>query len=570
MVDRLMTRIAIIGGGPAALLLLNELSKVNGTKPFSIDVFESGDQFGPGLPYSSSGALAEHVTNVSSDELPKLPQTLTEWVRSCSDKYLAKYGIHREEFHEKEVVPRLLFGDYLSAQFEVLLGKLDSQGHRCTLRSKQHVEDIERIGENEFRVSTKESVSLVFDIVVISTGHHWPLMNEGQISNYFDSPYPPEKLKRKAHCKVVIRGSSLTAVDAIKTLALTNGEFSRTTDGIITYKSHSTDFAIEMHSRGGLLPALRVHMDEPHMSDSSRIADKLVASERGRNDGFVTLDFLFEHGFLKLLKESQPEFFESIKDMSIEEFVERMLANRDREPAFDLLRREYKESLKSIERTKSVPWKEALSALSFAMNYPAKYLSAEDMLRLKRTLMPFISVIIAFLPQTSCETLLALHDAGVLTIVEDGDNGSVEIEDGQIVYSWGAENNKHTEICQMFVDCVGQKAFQAKDFPFKSLLKSGDVTQALLPFRSVDKALEHKAKAPEDIFEDASKLYLRVPGLAINDYFQAMNKVGEPTANLFILAVPYLGGYNPDYSGLDFCEQASKAVVSCMEKAAYF
>ena len=30
---------------------------------------------------------------------------------------------------------------------------------------------------------------------------------------------------------------------------------------------------------------------------------------------------------------------------------------------------------------------------------------------------------------------------------------------------------------------------------------------------------------------------------------------------LYIMAVPYIGGFNPDYSGLDFCENASKAIV---------
>jgi hypothetical protein len=31
-----------------------------------------------------------------------------------------------------------------------------------------------------------------------------------------------------------------------------------------------------------------------------------------------------------------------------------------------------------------------------------------------------------------------------------------------------------------------------------------------------------------------------------------------------MMAVPYIGGYNPDYSGLDFCDAASTNIVESM------
>lgn len=33
-----------------------------------------------------------------------------------------------------------------------------------------------------------------------------------------------------------------------------------------------------------------------------------------------------------------------------------------------------------------------------------------------------------------------------------------------------------------------------------------------------------------------------------------------------MMAVPYIAGYNPDYSGLDFCEAASKFIVESILK----
>ena len=53
-----------------------------------------------------------------------------------------------------------------------------------------------------------------------------------------------------------------------------------------------------------------------------------------------------------------------------------------------------------------------LAVLSFAMNYPVRYFSAEFMQRLQKDLMPLISIVIAFMPQGSAEEMLALNEAG--------------------------------------------------------------------------------------------------------------------------------------------------------------
>jgi hypothetical protein len=33
-----------------------------------------------------------------------------------------------------------------------------------------------------------------------------------------------------------------------------------------------------------------------------------------------------------------------------------------------------------------------------------------------------------------------------------------------------------------------------------------------------------------------------------------------------MMAVPYIGGFNPDYSGLDFCEAASEVIIKSILK----
>ncbi len=65
-----MLDIGIIGGGPAGFMLLKKL--VEKDLKSRVFIFESTAVIGSGMPYSERGASTEHVTNISSDELPPL------------------------------------------------------------------------------------------------------------------------------------------------------------------------------------------------------------------------------------------------------------------------------------------------------------------------------------------------------------------------------------------------------------------------------------------------------------------------------------------------------------------
>jgi hypothetical protein len=304
-------------------------------------------------------------------------------------------------------------------------------------------------------------------------------------------------------------------------------------------------------------------MEEPHVDSDDLIAEEKIRKNMSENDGFLELDFLFDEGFKIPLAKKDKHFYEQIKALNIEQFVEKMMSHRENVPPFELLRHEYNESLNSIHEERGVPWKEMLSALSFAMNYPAKYLSAEDMLRLRGTLMPLISVIIAFIPQTSCETLLALYDAGCLDLISDGEGGEAEVsEGGDILYTYRDPSGvRKKERCETFIDCIGQRPMSLEDFPFQTLVKQGTISGARLKFRSADKARELFEKGDERVELEDSVYYLRVPGATITDSFQVVDKAGEANKQIYLMAVPHISGYNPDYSGLDFCEQASSRIV---------
>jgi hypothetical protein len=560
------TRVAILGAGPGGLFMYKRLVETSGEN-FEIEIFEAKHQLGAGMPYSHAGANDEHITNVSDNEIPDLVTSIEEWIETVPQETLDRFKIDRKQFNEYKVLPRLLFGKYLSAQFDLLQKKAKKKGIVTKIHLETIVADIIDDAEtDQVRVVTNKSESQEFDCVVICTGHKWPVEHEGKVPGYFDSPYPPSKLDLKLNHAVAIKGSSLTAIDAIRTMARSNGSFEKRTDGKTYFIPHqdSPEFRMVMHSRNGLLPAVRFHLEEPLLSTDSLLTPEQVRENIAENDGFLSLDFVFEKDFKELFIEKDPAFYDRIKDMTIEDFVNSMMNLRESIEPFQLFRAEYKEAEESIKREESVYWKEMLAVLSFAMNYPAKYLSAEDMQRLKKVLMPLISIVIAFVPQSSCEELLALNDAGKLDILTVGDDSSVDTEpQGGATYHYkDEEGHPQSVYFKTFVDCVGQPHLAYDAFPFKNLLMGGNISPARLAFRSAEAGASDFAKGGKDVEKGKNgEYYLKVPGITITDSFQIVDQQGKASNRIFIMAVPYIGGFNPDYSGLDFCEKASESIV---------
>ncbi|QIL41105.1 hypothetical protein G7074_18635 [Pedobacter sp. HDW13] len=562
---KLNKRIAIIGGGPSALFMYKRLVESK-RKDLQIDIFERKDYLGAGMPYSTEGANNEHITNVSDNEIPVIFNSIAEWVKTAPKPLLKKFDIDPQKFNEYKVLPRLFFGEYLIAQFELLRSFATKKGIITKVHLNTVVEDvIDHPRKKEVVVKLQEGGWFEFDSLIICTGHNWPKKYEGKIEGYFDSPYPPQKMLLKLNHPVGLMGSSLTAIDAVRTLAKANGKFINAKDGKLSYELNkdSEGFKLIMHSRNGLLPAIRFHLEDPHLGKGETLLKTEIQEHIKANDGFVSLDFLFEQNFKARFIKEDPGFYKKIKDLTLEEFVANMMASREKKEPFELFKQEYIEAEKSIRKKKSVYWKEALAILSFTMNYPAKYLSAEDMERLQKVLMPLISIVIAFVPQSSCRILFALHDAGILEIIEVGDDSEVKpIKKGGANYHYyNSQNKKVVRHFETFVDCVGQPHLSFKDFPFKSLVKKGKISQARLAFKSAEVGQETKQGGNKQVRIVEGKYFLNVPGSTINDYFQVVDKKGNSNDRVYLMAVPYMGGYNPDYSGLDFCEAASTIVT---------
>lgn len=559
--------IGIVGGGPAALFVVKHMISEN-ICPRMLYIFEKSTRIGAGMPYSKEGSAREHVANVSANELPELPETFSSFIQRRPYPHDSDFSDYRE-INEYKVIPRLVLGDYLEEQFRILLNTARKMGVTVKTYTETTVTDI-RKKDQFFEIVTSDDHIYECSATIICTGHHWPKKYEGNTNGWYDSPYPPSKFSAATNYPIAIRGTSLTAVDAIKTLARLNGTFSEKNNEIVyTLHEGSSDFSLTLFSKRGYLPALRFHSEGSAFSEGWIMSQEEIYEYKEKNGGFVDLNYVFERNFKQPLRKKNEKFYQEIKDLTIEQFVDKMLSIREELDSFELFKAEYYEAQKSIDRHQTIAWKETLSAFSYAINYPAKHFSAEDMIRMRKTLLPLISVIIASLPQSSYREIIALYNQGLISLVSVDDGSYVEPhQEGGAIYHYTDHHtgDEKSDYYRMYIDAVGQQPVQFNDIPFRGLREEGLISSGYLKFKNAGTA---KIQFEEDnrkiLKVDSENYYLRVDGLNINDYFQALDYFGKATENLFIMAVPYIAGLNPDYSGLDFCDTAGKRVAASLK-----
>ncbi|WP_373414888.1 FAD/NAD(P)-binding protein [Ensifer aridi] len=255
-------RIAVIGGGPTAVSLLENLIRARETAgPVSLDVTVFDGSPHPWCGYSFAPDRSEALANTYASDM-----SVRHWQPEHADMWLTANGY--PEFSGQNFAPRWLIGEYFKDSADQAISKLDGFALAREWVTKVAVVD------DRVRVCTQKG-SDTFDCAILSVGRSTifdPYGLDGQ-EGFCPRPYPLADALRGVDPdeNIGIIGSGLTAIDL--TMAL---------------KADNHRGRITLLSRHGLLPAVRPPALKHELRYFTVQAIENIAAAKGR----VTLEDL--------------------------------------------------------------------------------------------------------------------------------------------------------------------------------------------------------------------------------------------------------------------------------------
>ena len=528
--------IAIIGSGPTAIYAATHL--LAQTEPVYITIYESQNEVGKGTPYHPKWNSESMLANIASIEIPPVNETLEAWLKRQTDERLARMGIERKEINERAFFPRVALGEYFHAQLNALVEKVIIMGHTLTLRPCNHVVDVQCFESGIAVISRNEGgiEQRIFTHVIMATGHNLPMKTEIR-PGYFISPWPAMCLRTIGQCHVGIRGTSLSAIDAVVALAVARGMFYEDASGVIHYLSEpgTEAFHITMMSRKGLLPEADFYHTIPYEALRICTADAVDALIETPPPGE-----LLENVFLLFKAEltvCDPAYAESIGlcELSLEAFCETYFSQRERYDAFKWARLNLAEAQANLKNHITVAWRYAILRMHEVVARIVRHLPGADLKRFHQHFKHIFVDDYATVPHLSIQRLLALHNAGKLSIQRLGKNYHLDIrpaEGGAILY-----NDGHFVHFPAFIEATGQRCLSAEEFPFPSLWEQGIIKNATAPGEEED-----------------------IGGIALDKFYHPLSD--SPQAPyLYCLSLPFMLSQFPFAQGISSSHDMGKVVA---------
>ncbi len=533
------TRIAIVGSGPTGIYALQELltcsSKVH------ITIFERSEIAGKGTPYQRGINDPSMLSNIPSVEIPPLPQTLYSWLLLQSDDYLAEYDVTRDQISDRAFYPRVVVGDYFRSQFSTLIDRACATHHEVQVLESCEVEDITPV-EDMFKLAIagrNGEDKFLFDYVVAATGHSFP--NHPETSpGFFEAPWPATALKTIPNGEVAVLGTSLSAIDAIMTVATKYGKFRRTKDGILEYRpsKYGSRLHMTMMSRKGLLPEADFYFPIPYLEP--RILTKQAVDDRIRLGSSGLLDNLFDL-FKQEIAAADPEYAAAIGlgDLTVDNFADAYYGVRDKVNPFEWARYNLAEAVRNYRAKRTVQWRYAILITHEIIENAVDYLNADDLERFNRSFKSIFADDYATVPHLSIERLLALHTSGRLEILALGNNS--EISSAGLARGVTVNSPSGRRVFDTFVDATGQKKRSASDIPFRGLVDRGLISEGLTMTTTGNQR--------------------RTGGIDLDAYCRPLISGTQPIRRLFFPAVAYLLHKRPFVQGITSAAGLGKVVA---------
>lgn len=470
-----MKNIAIVGAGPTGIYTFFSLLKHQ--TPLAVSVFEQASEAGVGMPYNNEENSRMMLANIASIEIPPLFSTYIDWLRSQSENHLARYGVQASSLHVRQFLPRILLGEYFRDQFLELVAQAKRQGFEVQVHESCRVTDLEATSEGVRLWVEEGSAPERFDLAVIATGHVWPDENAAP-RGFFPSPWSGLMEAKIKACKVGIMGTSLSGLDAAMAVVVQHGTFAEAEDKRILFNLDrcSEELKIVLMSRSGILPEADFYCPIPYEPLRIATQDAINNEIAAGPDGLLNRVFRLIAGEIELADPLWSERI-SLGTLDADSFAEAWFAARKKHDPF----RWAEANLQEVERNKrdriTVPWRYAILRLHEAVQEIVPHLGQQDRQRFDAGLARVFIDNYAAIPSQSIRRLLALREAGIISILTLGPDYEMEIKQQQTVIS----ANENTYEFDVFIDARGQRPMKTKDLPFPTLRKQLETTGDDIP-----------------------------------------------------------------------------------------
>ncbi len=466
-----MKTIAIVGSGPTGIYTFHAL--VSQADPLSISIFEKEAEAGVGMPYNDDENSRMMLANIASIEIPPIGETYLDWLRRQDAARLKRYGVDKASLHDRQFLPRILLGEYYRDRFLALVAEARSKGFTIDVRESCEVTDIEARPGGVKLWAGEEEFAQVFDLVVIATGHVWPEDSEATRS-YFPSPWSGLVEATIPACKVGIMGTSLSAIDAAMAVVAQHGAFKEEDEALrFDRDDRSAGLSITLMSRSGILPEADFYCPIPYDPLEIATEDAIAAEIAAGSDGLLDRVFAL---VAREVEAADPAWSErvSLKSLDADSFASAYFADRQRHDAF----RWAEFNLREVERNKrdrrTVPWRYAILRLHEVVQDIVPHLDEEDRKRFDSGMGKVFVDNYAAVPSESIRRLLALRKAGLIEVLELGEDYDLDVRDDHTVISMDGEQIEF----DVFIDARGQKPLETADLPFpklrRQMLQAGD------------------------------------------------------------------------------------------------
>ncbi|HDR2791609.1 MULTISPECIES: FAD-NAD(P)-binding protein [Enterobacter] len=519
-----MKKIAIIGSGPTGIYTFFAL--LNNKTPLSISVFEQEKEAGVGMPYSVEDNSRLMLANIASIEIPPIFITYLDWLKTQSQTHLARYGVDKTSLHDRQFLPRILLGEYFRDRFLAIVAEARKRGFEVQVYESTCVTDIDAHADGVALSVNDKPFRESVDLAIVATGHVWPDDDEATRA-YFPSPWSGLMDAKIRPCRVGIMGTSLSGLDAAMAVVMQHGTF---VDDQFRLAEKSQGLKITLMSRTGILPEADFYCPIPY--EPLAILTPAVAEAEIKKGANGLLDRIFAL-MVKELRNADPQWCDAIAlhRLNADTLLDAWFADRKKHDPFLWAEDNLQEVVRNKHEKRTVAWRYTVLRLHDVVGEIVPHLNEKDSERFKIGLARVFIDNYAAIPPQSIRRLLALREAGIISVLTLGNEYELNIGNDHTVIT----TQDDTWQFDVFIDARGQKPLKTKDLPFPTLRKQLLTTGDEIP----DVGEDYTLQAPE-----------------------------SQCGRVAFGAIPWLMHDQPFVQGLAECAERGKAMAKAAEKPA--